>query len=227
MVSFNTVLASLQKLRNTKNVAGMAKFGMSPENRLGISIPNLRKIAKEIGKSHLLALELWRSGFAEARILASMVDRPDDVTDIQMEDWVSDFNSWDICDQVCMNLFDKTQFVWDKIILWVNRDEEYVKRAGFALIAILAVHDKHSDDARFKDLFSLIVQAASDDRNYVKKAVSWALRNIGKRNQNLNKEAMKVARQLQQSNSKTARWIGSDTIRDITSQPARRRLHSL
>ncbi|OGO08524.1 MAG: DNA alkylation repair protein, partial [Chloroflexi bacterium RBG_13_60_13] len=203
---------------------GMARYGISVERRLGVSIPELRKLARELGQDHRLALELWRTGIADARILASMVDDPAKLTEAQMEEWVKDFDSWDVCDQVCDNLFEKAPFVWKKIADWSAREEEFVKRASFALIACLAWHDKKAADARFIELFPLIVRGATDGRNYVKKAVNWALRNIGKRNPRLNRESITVAREIQRLDSKAARWIASDAIRELESQTVQARL---
>jgi 3-methyladenine DNA glycosylase AlkD len=203
---------------------GMGRYGISVDRRLGVSIPELRKLAKELGRDHRLALELWRTGIADARILASMVDDPTELTGVQMEDWVKDFDSWDVCDQVCDNLFEKAPFVWKKITDWSAREEEFVKRAAFALIACLAWHDKKAGDARFIELFPLIVRGATDERNYVKKAVNWALRNIGKRNPRLNRESVAVAREIQRLDSKAARWVAADAIRELESQSVQDRL---
>ena len=208
-------------------LAGMAKYGMTVENRLGVKVPQMRKIAKEIGKDHKLALELWETGITEAMILASMVDVPDEVTEEQMEAWVQDFDSWDVCDQVCMNLFDKTPLVWKKIHVWSDREEEFVKRAAYALIACLAVHDKGASDEVFISLIPFIKAGATDNRNYVKKAVSWALRNTGKRNPELNTIALATSRELRGIDSSSARWIGSDAIRDLTSDATMRRFERM
>jgi len=167
------------------------------EQRLGISVPDMRKIAKELGKDHKLALELWKTGKPEARIVAAMIDEPEKLTEKQMEDWVKDINSWDVCDQVCMNLFEKTPLSWKKILDWSEREEEFVKRTAFTLIACLAWHDKGAEDEKFIKLFPVIKRGATDERNFVKKAVNWALRNIGKRNTNLNRSAIKFAKEIQ------------------------------
>jgi 3-methyladenine DNA glycosylase AlkD len=201
----------------------MSRFGINPSNTVGISIPKLREIAKETGKHHELALELWKSNIHEARILASFVDEPERVTEDQLEEWVKDFDSWDVCDQVC-NLFEQTQYAYSKATEWVNRKEEFVKRAAFALMAGLAVHDKKVGNEQFEQFFPLIKQASIDDRNFVRKAVNWALRNIGKRNTALNKRAIEVAREIQNADSKTAKWIASDALRELSSQPIQKRL---
>ena len=223
MPSVEEVLEMLAVKANPDQLAGMAKYGMNVEKRLGVNIPQMRKIAKEIGKDHKLALELWETGITEAMILASMVDVPDDVTQEQMEAWAQNFDSWDVCDQVCMNLFDKTPLVWKKIHDWSDREEEFVKRAAYALIACLAVHDKGASDDVFISLIPVIKAGATDNRNYVKKAVSWALRNTGKRNLELNTVALATARELKGTDSSSARWIGSDAIRDLTSDTTKRR----
>jgi 3-methyladenine DNA glycosylase AlkD len=218
------ILKRLKSLRNPRNVAGMARFGINPRNTLGISIPTLRGIARHAGKDHRLAQELWRSDIHEARILAALVDDPAHVTDAQMERWVKDFDSWDVCDQVCSNLFDQTKSAHRKAVQWSRRDEEFVKRAGFALMAALAVHDKAASDAAFRKFLPLIRRAATDERNFVKKAVNWALRQIGKRNAALNRAAIATAREIQHIDAKAARWIAADALRELTSAAARKRL---
>ena len=227
MPSREEVLEMLAAKADPGQLAGMAKYGMTVENRLGVKVPQMRKIAKEIGKDHKLALELWETGITEAMILASMVDVPDEVTEEQMEAWVLDFDSWDVCDQVCMNLFDKTTLVWKKIHDWSDREAEFVKRAAYALIACLAVHDKWASDEVFISLFPVIKAGATDNRNYVKKAVSWALRNIGKRNPELNTVALVTTRELRDIDSSSARWIGSDAIRDLTSDATMRKFERM
>ena len=196
-------------------VAGMARYGINPDKALGISIPTLRTMAREIGKDHQLAEELWASGIHEARILASIIDDPHRVTEEQMERWVTEFDSWDVCDQVCSNLFDKTTFAYQKAIEWSGDEAEFIKRAGFALMAALAVHDKQAGNELFEPFFPIIVRQATDGRNYVKKAVSWALRNIGKRNRHLNTRAIEVARKIEQKDSKVARWIANDALKEL------------
>jgi 3-methyladenine DNA glycosylase AlkD len=211
------VISKLKSMSNKKNVEGMARFGINPKNNLGISIYKLRPLAKEIGKNHELSLKLWNSKIHDARLLAVFVDDPKKVTEYQMELWAKDFDSWDVCDQACTSLFDKTPFAWKKVYDWVNRDEEFVKRAAFSIIAGLSVHDKKSPNENFEKLFELIIRGSTDDRNYVKKAVNWALRNIGKRNISLNKKAIKVAKQIKNIDSKIAKWIANDAIRELTS----------
>lgn len=194
----------------------MARFGINRHKALGISIPTLRAMAKRIGRDHALARQLWASGIHEARILASIIDEPDKVTSRQMERWVRDFDSWDVCDQCCGNLFDKTPFAYRKAAAWSRRREEFVKRAGFALMAALAVHDKETGDAAFVKFLRLIERAAADDRNFVKKAANWALRQIGKRNGQLRRDAIKTAREIQKIDSRAARWIAADALRELS-----------
>lgn len=218
------VLEQLKSKGGPENVKGMGKFGMATDQRLGVPVPEMRKIAKGIGRDHALALKLWKTGVQEARIVASMIDLPEAVTEDQMEAWVADFNSWDVCDQVCLNLFEKTPYAQQKISEWSRRDEEFVKRAGYALIAGLAWHDKKATDDQFIGYFPVIKSGATDERNFVKKAISWALRNIGKRNLHLNEAAIMVANEIQRIDSKAARWIASDTLRELESEKIQARL---
>jgi 3-methyladenine DNA glycosylase AlkD len=224
MADFKQVMAKLQSLTRPDQLEGMARFGIADEGRLGVSIPQLRKMAKEIGKDHALALGLWGSGIPDARILAAMVDEPEKLSARQMDEWVCGFNSWDVCDQVCMNLFDKSPLAWKKVREWSKRDEEFVKRAAYALIACLAWHDKSAGDDQFMGLLPIIRRGARDERNYVKKAVSWALRHIGKRNLQLNKAAIAEAAIIAELDSKAARWVASDALRELRSEGVRRRI---
>jgi 3-methyladenine DNA glycosylase AlkD len=224
-VSLNEVLAKLKAKAKPDQLKGMARYGMATERRLGVSIPDLRMTAKKVGRNHSLALELWRTGVAEAEILAAMIDEIEKVGERQMEEWVEGFDSWDVCDQVCMNLFEKTPLAWKKILDWSEREEEFVKRAAFALIACLAWHDKKAEDEKFIRLFPVIKRGATDERNYVRKAVNWALRNIGKRNLTLNKAATELAKQIQQMDSKAAQWVAADAIRELESAAVQRRLN--
>jgi len=227
MTTVSEVMGELTAQADPAQLDGMSRYGITIEKRLGVKVPQMRVIAKQTGKDHQLALALWETGIAEAMIVAAMVDMPAEVTEAQMEAWVVDFNSWDVCDQVCMNLFEKTPLVWDKVRDWSKREEEYVKRAAYALIACLAWHDKGASDENFIALLPLIKSGATDERNYVKKAVSWALRNTGKRNSNLNAIALQTAQDLKEMDSKPARWIGSDAVRDLTSDATRRRLERM
>lgn len=203
-------------MANPQNVAGMARYGINPENTLGVTIPTLRAIARRTGKDHRLAAHLWNSGIHEARILAGFIDDPEKVTPAQMDRWARDFDSWDVCDQICSNLFDKTAMAYTKATEWSTHQQEFVKRAGFTLMAALAVHDKQTGDQAFEDFLPLILREATDERNYVRKAVNWALRQIGKRNRRLNRQAIKTAKEIQKLDSKAARWIAADAIRELT-----------
>jgi 3-methyladenine DNA glycosylase AlkD len=218
------VLQQLGSLSNQQVIAGMARFGINPNNTYGVSIPILRKMAKEIGRDHFLAQQLWASGIHDARILASMVDEPKKVTEEQMESWVKEFDSWDVCDQCCGNLFDKTGLAYQKAVEWSGREEEFVKRAAFALIACLVVHDKNAVDEQFTQFLPLIEMESTDNRNYVRKGVNWALRQIGKRNLNLNRRAIEAAEEIKRMDSRSAKWIASDAIRELTSEAVQQKL---
>ena len=224
MVSVKEVLKQLESKSRRDQLGGMARYGMNIENRLGVSIPELRKMAKTIGKDHTLALDLWKTGIADAKILAAMVDDPALLEDEQMERWVVDIDSWDVGDQVCMNLFDKSHLAWRKVDEWSKRKEEFVKRTAFGLLACLAWHDKKADDEKFVQLFHVFMRGADDERNSVKKAASWALRNIGKRNLKLNRAAIDEANRVRLMNSKNARWIAADVIRELASEAVQKRL---
>ena len=224
MTTVTEVMEKLTAQADPDQLEGMSRYGITTEKRLGVTVPQMRVIAKQTGKDHQLALALWETGIAEAMIVAAMVDVPAEVTEAQMEAWVVSFNSWDVCDQVCMNLFEKTPQAWQKVRDWSVREQEFVKRAGYALLACLAWHDKSAADEDFIAMLPVIKSGATDERNYVKKAVSWALRNIGKRNSNLNAIALQTAQDLKEMDSKPARWIGSDAVRDLNSDATRRRL---
>ena len=214
------IIKDLKALANPANVAGMARYGINSAGTLGVPMPVLRSMAKEIGRRHDLAAELWRSGIHEARILAALIDNPLEVTDEQMERWVLDVDSWDVCDQLCSNLFSRTCLAFTKAAVWSGRPETFVKRAGFVLMACLAVHDKKADDARFVAFLPLILRESVDDRNFVKKAVNWSLRQIGKRNPALNCLAVETARKIREIDAKSARWIAADAIRELTDEKA-------
>jgi len=223
-LTYDQIIARLHALADPHNVEGMARFGINVNASLGISVGTLRGLAKEIGKSHDVALQLWASGIHEARTLASLVDEPKKVTREQMESWVRDFDSWDVCDNVCGNLFDKTPWAYAKAEVWSTREREFERRAGFALMAWLAVHDKKAPDDKFLRFLPLIEAAASDERNFVKKAVNWALRQIGKRDQALNDQAIGCARRLQAAQSRAARWVGADALKELTGDKVRTKL---
>jgi len=221
---YQDILARIRSLSDLEAVKGMARFGISRDNNYGISIPNLQKLAKKIGKDHLAAEQLWSSGIHDAKILACMMDDPNMVPERQVDLWVKDFDSWDVCDQCCNRLFRKTEFAYKKAIEWSGSEEEFIKRAGFVLMACLAVHDKKAKESIFEQFFPIIKREAVDERNYVKKAVNWALRQIGKRSILLNKGAIRTAGEIQVIESKSARWIASDALRELQSEKIQQRL---
>ncbi len=210
------ILKELRALGTEKNREGMKRFGIVADKAFGIPVPVVRNLAKKYKKNHELALELWESEYHEARTLAAFIDDPAKVTEKQMEKWVKDFDSWDICDQTC-GLFDRTPFAFDKAKEWCRREEEFVRRAGFAMMASLAVHDKKASDAMFVEFFPLIEQYAFDERNFVRKAVNWALRQIGKRNAELHKKALACAERVVKQDHKSAKWIARDALRELHS----------
>jgi 3-methyladenine DNA glycosylase AlkD len=212
------VIAQLKKHSNPKDKEGMARFGINSKYALGVRVPIMRNLAKKIGKNHKLAKDLWKTKIHEARILASMIDDPRMVGEKQMDNWVKEFNSWDLCDQCCSNLFNKLPISWQKVGEWTDRKEEFVRRAGFALIAYLACHDKKAKDKDFINFFPLIKKYSTDNRNFVKKAVNWALRQIGKRNSRLRDKAINLAREIQKIDSKIAKWIAKDAIKELISR---------
>ena len=217
-MEYEEVIKELKSLSNPtkENIEGMKRFGITPKTELlCVPIPKVRKLAKKIGKNHVLALKLWDSKMHEARILAGIIDEPEKVTESQMEKWVKGFDSWDVCDQTCGNLFDKTKFSYKKIGEWADRKEEFVKRTPFALMAWLSVHDKKAKDSDFIKFFPLIEKASTDERNFVKKAVNWALRQIGKRNARLNKKTIALAKKIEKKDSKSAKWIARNAIKEL------------
>ena len=234
------MLAELRSLGSARDRAGMARYGINVEAAFGVSIYQLRKIARRLGTDHDLALALWATGNHEARLLACFVDDPSQVTAEQVEAWAADFDSWDICDQATTSLFDLTKHAWAKAGEWAGRDEEWVKRGGFALMAGLAVHDKAAADRAFVQLLPLVERGARDDRNFVKKAVNWALRNIGKRNAALNAAAIACAGRIRAAaneraggerggdpGTRAARWVATDALRELTSGKVRARLEAI
>jgi 3-methyladenine DNA glycosylase AlkD len=218
------IITYLKSKSNPEAVKGMARFGITPANLLGIQIPVLRELAKKYRKDHLLALELWATGIHEIRILASMIDDPKLVTDDQMESWISDFDSWDVCDQVIMNLFEKHPEASKKAVLWCKREGEFEKRAGFVMMARLAVSDKKAADELFLSFFPFLIEGCIDNRNMVKKAVNWAIRQIGKRNLRLHAEAIKLSDKMMNMESKAARWISYDALRELKNEKIIRRI---
>lgn len=204
----------------------MARFGIKADRAFGVSVPALRALARSIGKDHTLAQELWDTGIHEARELATMIADPREVTEELMERWVKDIDSWDVCDHCCGNLWGKTPFAYRKARDWSNRPEEFVKRAAFSLMAALAVHDKAASDGAFIKFLPIIKRESTDERNFVKKAVNWALRQIGKRNRNLNRKAIQTAREIQKLESRPARWIAADALRELTNDKVQSRMRN-
>lgn len=194
----------------------LPRYGINAPKAFGVSVANLHKLAKIVGRNHEFALALWETGWYEARMLASLVDEPERVTPAQMDKWCRDFDNWGICDTVCFKLFDRSPHAYRKVEQWARRRDEFVRRGAFALMASLALHDKDADDERFVKWFPLIEEGANDGRNFVKKGVSWALRGIGKRGPKLKASAIKLAQRLSTSEQPSARWVGKDALRDLT-----------
>jgi len=225
MMRYEEILRKLKSLADPEARAKLARFGIKTKNIVyGVPAPALEKLVKEIGRNHALAQRLWKSGIMDAQAIAVSIDDPKLVSEEQMEVWVKDFDSWAICDATCNHLFRKTSLAYQKAEEWSKRDEEYVKRAGFVLMATLAVHDKKAADETFIKFLPIIKQEATDERNFVKKAVNWALRQIGKRNLNLNKKAIEIALEIKRINSRAARWIASNALRELTSDKVQKRL---
>jgi 3-methyladenine DNA glycosylase AlkD len=210
------VLAELKAMGSEANRAGMARFGINTDRAFGVSMQAMRPLERKYRRQHDLAAALWKSGFHEARILAAMVEDPKQVTQNQMDAWTVAFDSWDVCDQACMRVFAKTPYVAEKVDKWAKDEREFVRRAAFALIAGYTVAAKKADDREFLAFLPIIEAHAADPRNFVKKAVNWALRQIGKRSPSLHKPALKLAEKLAASDDKTARWIGKDAVRELT-----------
>lgn len=227
MTTCEELLAKLKAEARPDQLAGMARYGIKTENRLGIQMPELRKLAKEIGKDHVLAMQLWQTGIEDARILASMVAEPEKLTSQQMDSMVTDVDSWDVGDQASMNLFEKTSLAWQKVKEWSRQEKELVKRTAYGLVACLAWHNKNASDQQFTDLFPEITYGAQDSRKSVQKAVSWALRNIGKRNVTLNQKAITLAMQIRETGTRPAKWVASDVIRELTSEAVNKRLNKV
>jgi len=234
-VNKKEIIAELQKLKNPVNIAGMARFGIKPKNEpLGIAMPTLRSISKEVRHNHPqpqdrhnLALELWKTGIYEARLIAAFIEDPKLIDGKQMEAWAKDFDNWAICDTVCGSVFARSLLANSKALEWSKRNKEFEKRAGFALMAWLAVHDKKAKDSDFYPFLKAIKREATDERIYVKKAVNWALRQIGKsRNKKMNILALRTASEIKKIDSKAARWIASDAIRELNSPAIQKRFKS-
>lgn len=223
-MSVATILAEFEKHRNVANIEGMARFGIDSSHAFGIKLPVLRAIAKPYRKKHTLALELWQTGYHEARLMAIFIADPKLVTVELMETWMKDFNSWDIVDQACSHLFSKHPEAYDKVIEWTQLEPEYERRTAFSLLAMLAVHDKKAPDQKFLALLPIIEQYAFDERNFVKKAVNWALRQIGKRNEVLNLASIACAKRIKEQNSKSGNWIANDALRELISDAVQSRV---
>jgi 3-methyladenine DNA glycosylase AlkD len=217
-------IGRLRGMADHKRREGMSRYGISVSQALGVSIPQLRSLAKEIGKDHTLAKELFDSGIHEAMVLACFVEEPGKVTEAQMDAWVERFDSWDLCDQCCNDLLRRTPFAWKKALEWSARDEEFVKRAGFTLMAVLAVHDKNAGDDDFDKFLKAVEEHSSDGRNYVKKAVNWALRQIGKRNLTLNAKAIQAAERIWAKGDPASKWVASDALKELRSEAVQERL---
>lgn len=218
------VVRQLEALGDPAAVAGMARYGIVATSSLGVTAPRLHRLARQLGRDHALALALWDTGIRDARILAALIDDPRQVTAEQAERWVGDFASWDVCDACCSYLFDRTPHAVALAHAWSAREPEFVKRAGFVLMATLAVHDKRAADAVFEGFLALVPGGATDERNFVKKAVNWALRQIGKRNAALHRAAVATAEEVRRLDSRAARWVAADALRELRSQAVRRRL---
>jgi len=224
--NLSEIVSRLQSLADPEAIGFMVKYGITPDRAYGVKIPELRRIAKSYRNDHELALALWNHNTRETRILASMIDNPKLLIETQMESWSDEFDYWEICDQCCMNLFEKHSLAWQKAIEWSTNPDEGKKRAAFVLMARLAVSDKNAADEKFELFFPLIVRESTDERNLVKKAVNWALRQIGKRNIALNQQAIQVAEKIVTLDSKSARWIANDALRELKSEAVQKRLKS-
>jgi 3-methyladenine DNA glycosylase AlkD len=222
--SADAVVAMLRRQARPAELAGMARFGMAVEGRLGLAIPTLRTLARQIGRDHALALQLWDTGIPDAQILAALVAEPACFTSAQMDGWTRTMRSWDVCDQACNNAFGASPLAWKKVGQWAGRRDEFVRRSAFSLLATLAVHDRQAPDQRFVEALALVEAAADDERNFVRKAVNWALRGIGKRNAALNAAAIDCARGLRQRDTRPARWIAADALRELESDAVKARL---
>ena len=212
----NGLLEQLESKRTAHDLANLKRFGIAASRPMGVSMKNIQAVARSVGRDHALAEALWKTGRYEARMLAAFVDEPAQVTPAQMDRWCRDFDNWGICDTVCFKLFDQTPHAWSRVPKWAKQRGEFQKRAGFALLASLAGHDKSATDAQFTAGLRLIEDGATDDRDLVKKGVSWALRRIGTRNRKLHAASLAVARRLAESEDSSARWIGKDAVRDLT-----------
>ena len=218
------ILKRLRSLGSRRNIEGMARFGITSRKVFGVGTTPLRNLARQIDKNHALAAQLWKSGWLEARTLASLIDDPSEVTPVQMDRWAKDFDNWAVCDACCGVLFDKTPYAVTKAIQWCKDKREFVRRAGFVMMAELAVHDKKAPDRVFERFFPHLKRGATDNRNFVKKAVNWAVRQIGKRNLTLNKKAIRLSKEIHSLGTSSARWIASDALRELRRPSVQKRL---
>lgn len=229
-IQIKEIINRLANLENSENIAGMARFGIVTKKAFGISAPELKQFAKEIKKAtenrHAFALELWETEIHEARIIAYLIDNPKDVTEKQMDEWARDFDNWAICDGTCGHLFCKTEFAYEKAFEWSERTEEFVKRAGIVLMASLAVHDKRADDEKIARFLPILEKHSDDERNFVKKAVNWSLRQIGKRNLILHELAVETAERIKRQNTKSSSWIAADALRELSDDKIVKRLQN-
>lgn len=227
-MTVDEIIKKLESLGTPENVAGMARFAIVTKKAFGVSAPNLKDLAKEIKKQtkdrHSLALELWKTGIHEARAIAYLIDNPKEVTEKQMDSWVKDFDNWAICDGTCGHLFCRSEFAYKKVLEWSASEEEFIKRAGICLIAWLAVHDKKADDEKIAGFLPILEQKSDDERNFIKKAVNWSLRQIGKRSLFLNRMAIESAERIKAKNTKSARWIAADALRELRHEKTQERL---
>ena len=223
-MNFESVIDFFEENRNQANIETQNRFKIGNVNKYGIKVPILRKLAKEIGKDHDLAGKLWEHGFLESRLLAIFIEDYNLISEEQMDKWVNDFDSWDIVDQACINLFVNMPMAISKIPVWAKADEEFVKRTAFSLIAVIAVHDKKSEDKYFEEFFPLIIEGSDDNRNFVKKAVNWAIRSIGKKNIYLNQRAIELSYNLLEKDSKSAKWIAKNAIKELESEKVQNKL---
>lgn len=211
-----SVIATLRRLATKATLDGMTRYAIPSHNALGVSVSDLQKEAKRIGRNHELAEALWQTNIYEARMMSSFLDEPEKVTSAQMDRWCKDFDSWAICDTVCFHLFDRVPHAYKKVAQWQSKKEEFVKRGAFALLACLALHDKEADNEPFANGLQFIEAAASDERNFVKKGVNWALRAIGCINASMQEAAIVVASRLAASTNATERWVGKDALRQLS-----------
>ncbi|NOT49610.1 MAG: DNA alkylation repair protein [Acidobacteria bacterium] len=227
-MTVDEIITKLKSFGSPENVAGMVRFGIVTKKAFGVAAPDLKLLAKEIKKEtsdrHSLALDLWKSGIHDARAIAYLIDDPKRVTPKQMDAWARDFDNWAVVDGTCGHLFCRTAPAYEKAFEWSERDEEFIKRAGIVLMAWLAVHDKKADDEKIAEFLPILEKQSNDERNFVKKAVNWALRQIGKRNLALNKLAIEAAERIKLQNTKSARWIASDALRELSGDAVQKRL---